>query len=94
MTFIAEVIKLRRMVDSGMSKEDKVGHILKGIAGDAYSFLITEDNLASVASVIRLCRTFEQLKIRCIIPKFGRMANVANFASIATDESLDLASAV
>lgn len=94
LTFIEEVIKLCRMVDSRMPEEDKVGHILKGIAEDVYNFLITKENLASVADVIRHCRTFEQLKTRRIIPKFGRLANVTNVASIADDHALDLASTI
>lgn len=94
MTYIEEVLKLCRMVDSGMSEEDKVGHILKGIAEDVYSFLIAKDNLASVADVIRHCRTFEQLKTRRVTPKFGRLANVTTVASIDNDQSLDLASTI
>lgn len=93
-TYIEEVIKLCRMVDSGMTEEDKVGHILKGIAEDVYSFLIAKDTLTSVADVIRHCRTFEQLKTRRITPKFGRLANVTTVASIESNQPLDLASTI
>lgn len=44
-TYIEEVLKLCRVVDSQMSEEDKVGHLLKGIAEDAYNFLIGRENL-------------------------------------------------
>lgn len=33
-TYIEEVLKLCRTVDSAMTEEDKVGHVLKGIAED------------------------------------------------------------
>lgn len=90
MTYIEEVLKLCRMADSGMSEDDKVGHILKGIAEDVYSFLIAKDNLASVSDVMQHCRTFEQLKTRRVAPKFGRLANVTTIASIDNDQRTDM----
>ncbi|KAH8008818.1 hypothetical protein HPB51_005865 [Rhipicephalus microplus] len=90
-TYIEEVIKLCRTIDSGMSVEDKVGHILKGVAKDVYSFLIAKDTLTSVADVIRHCRNFGQLKMRRITPKFGRLPNVTTIASIDSNQALDLA---
>ncbi|XP_075742282.1 uncharacterized protein LOC119169209 [Rhipicephalus microplus] len=93
-TYIEEVIKLCRTIDSGMSEEDKVGHILKGIAEDVYSFLIAKDTLTSVTDVIRHCRTFEQLKTRRITPKFGRLPNVTTITSIDSNQALDLATTI
>lgn len=78
-----------------MSEEDKVGHLLKGIAEDVYNFLIGKENLGSVTDVIRHCRTFEALKLRRIIPKFGRLAKVTTVASIEDDiPSVDLATTI
>ncbi|KAH8035243.1 hypothetical protein HPB51_004484 [Rhipicephalus microplus] len=93
-TYIEEVIKLCRTIDPGMSEEDKVGHILKGIAEDVYSFLIAKDTLTSVTDVIRHCRTFEQPKTRRITPKFGRLPNVTTITSIDSNQALNLASTI
>ncbi|KAH9382487.1 hypothetical protein HPB48_010927 [Haemaphysalis longicornis] len=76
--------------------EDKVGHLLKGIAEDVYNYLITKENLASALDVIRHCRAFETLKMRRITPKFGRLANVTTVASVdvGSSPSEDIASVV
>lgn len=77
-----------------MPDEDKVGHLLKGIAEDVYNFLITKESLTSPADVIRHCRAFEAFKIRRISPKFGRLPNVPTVASVDTTYSEDIASMV
>ncbi|KAH8029066.1 hypothetical protein HPB51_022234 [Rhipicephalus microplus] len=74
-----------------MSKEDKVGHVLKGIAEDVYNFLIGKDCLNSVSDVTKHCRTSESLKMRRISPKFGRLSNVPTVASVETVPPNDLA---
>ena len=81
-TYIEAILKLCKTVDPRMSEEDKVGHLLKGIAEDVYNYLIAKESLASVADVMKHCRTFETLKLRRITPKFGRLANVATVASV------------
>lgn len=93
-TYIEEVLKLCRTVDSAMSEEDKVGHLLKGIAEDVYTFLISKDSLNTVADVIRHCQTFAALKTRRIAPKFGRLANVTTVASVDDTQAADLASTI
>lgn len=80
--YIEEILKLCKSVDPRMKEEDKVGHLLKGIAEDVYNFLIGKDTLESVADVIKHCRTFETLKAKRITPKFGRLANVTTVASV------------
>lgn len=93
-TFIEEIIKLCKTVNPRMSEEDKVGHLLKGIAEDVYNFLIGKDNLETMSDVIRRCRTFETLKTRRIAPKFGRLANVTTVASVDTNPPTDLSSTI
>lgn len=63
-TYIEEVLKLCKTLDPRMTEEDKVGHLLKGIAEDVYQFLIAIDSLESVSDVIMHCRTFESLRAR------------------------------
>lgn len=81
-TYIEEVLKLCKVLDPRMTEEDKVGHLLKGIAEDVYQYLIAKENLESVSNVILHCRTFEALRARRITPKFGRLANVTTVASV------------
>lgn len=92
--YIEEVLKLCRLVDSSMSDEDKVGHLLKGIAEDVYHFLIAKENLTSVADVIQHCRTFEALKMRRVAPKFGRLANVPTLACVDASTPSDMSSTI
>uniref|UniRef100_A0A6G5A7X7 Retrotransposon gag domain-containing protein n=1 Tax=Rhipicephalus microplus TaxID=6941 RepID=A0A6G5A7X7_RHIMP len=42
-TYIEDILKLCKSVDAHMMEEDKVGHILKGIADDVYHFLIGKE---------------------------------------------------
>lgn len=94
-TYIEEILKLCRTVNPQMTEEDKVGHVVKGIAEDVYNFLIGKENLHTVSELIRHCRTFEALKTRRITPKFGRLANVTTVASVDTSPPLpDLSSAI
>lgn len=93
-TYIEAVLKLCKTTNSRMTEEDKVGHLLKGIAEDVYQFLIAKDNLTSVSDVIRHCRTFETLKTRRITPKFGRLANVTTVASVEETPSQTLLSTI
>lgn len=60
--YIQAILKLCKMVNSRMFEEDKVGHLLKGIAKDLYNYLIGKESLDSVADMIKHCRTFETLR--------------------------------
>lgn len=93
-TYIEDILKLCRVVDIRMPEEDRVGHVLKGIAEDVYNFLISKDNLNTISDVIQHCRTFEALKMRRIAPKFGRLANVTTVASVEVSPSVDFASTI
>ena len=93
-TYIEEVLKLCKIINPRMSEEDKVGHLLKGIAEDVYNFLIGREDLTSVSNVLRHCRTFETLKTRRIAPKFGRLTNVTTVASVDVSPPADLASTI
>ncbi|XP_077547973.1 uncharacterized protein LOC144160607 [Haemaphysalis longicornis] len=93
-TYIEEVLKLCRLVDPQMSEDDKVGHLLKGIAKDVYNFLIGREKLESASDVVQHCRTFEALKKRRITPKFGRLANVTTVASVDVTPPPDYAETI
>lgn len=78
--YIQDVLALCRKIDKDMPEEDKVGHILKGIADDAFNFLLCKD-CSTVESVIAECRRFEQAKSRRIIHRFDRFPNTAATSS-------------
>ncbi|KAH8027793.1 hypothetical protein HPB51_010358 [Rhipicephalus microplus] len=77
--YIEEVLKLCGMVNANMSHENKVGHLLKGIAEDVYNFLITKENLNTPSIFRQQCRAFEAFKTRRILPKFGHLDNVPKY---------------
>lgn len=78
--YIQDVLALCRKVDKDMSEADRVGHILKGIADDAFNLLLCKD-CSTVASVLEVCRRFEQAKHRRISHRFDRLPNTAASSS-------------
>ncbi|KAH8032553.1 hypothetical protein HPB51_026006 [Rhipicephalus microplus] len=89
-TYIEEILKLCGIVNANMSDEDKVGHLLKGIAEDVYNFSVTKENLNTPSIFRQQCCAFKALKTRRILPKFGRLDNVPTVASmdVATCEDI------
>ncbi|XP_077484186.1 uncharacterized protein LOC144094138 [Amblyomma americanum] len=75
-TYIQDVLALCRKVDPNMTEDDKVGHIPKGIADDAFHLLLCRD-CSTVDSVLQVCRRFEQAKHRRIAHRFDRLPNTA-----------------
>ncbi|XP_049519578.1 uncharacterized protein LOC125943984 [Dermacentor silvarum] len=63
LSYIQDVLALGRKVD--MTESDKVGHVLKGIADDAFNLLLCR-NCATVDAIAKECRRFEQAKSRRI----------------------------
>lgn len=79
-TYIHDVLALCAKVDPQMPESDKVGHVLKGIADDAFNLLICKD-CTTVDSVIKECRRFEQAKCRRISQQFIRLPHTAATSS-------------
>ncbi|KAH9382886.1 hypothetical protein HPB48_023503 [Haemaphysalis longicornis] len=90
-TYIAEVWKICRIVKSQKSDENKVGHLLKDIAKDAYNFLIRRDNLNTPSDAIRHCQHGETLKTRSIARRFGILQNVPTVSTCDYDGQADVA---
>lgn len=63
-----------------MNEEEKVGHVLKGIADDAFNLLLCKD-CTTVDAIIKECRRFEQAKSRRITHQFARLPNTAATSS-------------
>lgn len=79
-SYIQDVLALCRKVDNDMSESDKVGHVLKGIADDAFNLLMCR-NCATVDEIIEECRRFELAKSRRISRSFTRLPNTAATSS-------------
>ena len=75
-SYIQEVLALCRRVDEAMSEGDKVGHVLKGIADDAFNLLVYT-NVSTIDRIIQECRRFETAKSRRVRPQFSRLPNTA-----------------
>ncbi|XP_077516182.1 uncharacterized protein LOC144126110 [Amblyomma americanum] len=78
--YIQDILALCHKVDAATSETDKVGHVLKGIADDAFHLLVCKD-CTSIDSIINECRRFEQVKGRRISPSFARLPNMAATSS-------------
>lgn len=59
-----------------MTEADKVSHVLKGIADDAFNLLVYK-NINTVNEIINECRRFEEAKSRRIVQQFTRLPNTA-----------------
>lgn len=80
--YIQDVLALCRKADNTMTEADKIGHILKGIADDAFNLLMCKD-CATVDAIIKECRRFEQAKGRRVPQHFDRLPNTAATSSCA-----------
>lgn len=80
LSYIQDVLALCRKADSNMPESDKVGHVLKGIADDAFNLLMCR-NCATVDAMIEECQRFEQAKSRRIERPFARLPNTAATSS-------------
>lgn len=81
-SYILDVIALCRRVDATMTEADKVSHVLKGIADDAFNLLVFKD-CSTIEDIIKECRRFEALKSRRIAQQFMRLPNTAATSSCA-----------
>ncbi|XP_075735278.1 uncharacterized protein LOC142776126 isoform X1 [Rhipicephalus microplus] len=73
-TYIQDELALCRKADNGMEETEKVAHILKGIADDAFNLLICKD-CNTVDAIIKKCQRFEAAKSRRIAHNFTRLPN-------------------
>lgn len=76
LAYIQDVLTLCRKVDATMAEADKVAHVLKGIADDAFNLLVFR-GCSTVQDVITECRRFEEAKSRRIAHHFARLPNTA-----------------
>lgn len=79
-SYIQDVLSLCMKADAQMTEADKVGHVLKGIADDAFHLLLCKD-CTTVSAIIKECQKFEQAKSRRITAPFTRLPNTAPTSS-------------
>ncbi|GFT52127.1 CCHC-type domain-containing protein [Trichonephila clavipes] len=90
-SYIQGVFGLCQEVNPLMKEDEKVSHLMKGVAEDIYQALLREIN--DTASFIKWCNYIEDMKQKRVgRPKFERLPNVVPVASL-TDET-DLVSLI
>ncbi|XP_077494385.1 uncharacterized protein LOC144105048 [Amblyomma americanum] len=78
--YIQDVLALCNKVDNNVPESDKVGHVLKGIADEAFNLPVYK-NCTTVDDIIKECRRFEEAKSRRIIQPYTRLPNTAATSS-------------
>ncbi|GFV07784.1 CCHC-type domain-containing protein [Trichonephila clavipes] len=69
-----------------MKEDEKVSHLMKGVAEDIYQALLTRE-INDTASFIKWCNYIEDMKQKRVgRPRFERLPNVVPVASL-TDET-------
>lgn len=68
-----------------MSEEEKVNHVLKGIADDAFNLLVF-NNVTRIDTILTECRRLEQAKARRVTHGITRLPNTA--ATSSCDDSV------
>ncbi|XP_077494857.1 uncharacterized protein LOC144105609 [Amblyomma americanum] len=79
-SYIQDVLALCNRVDNNMPESDKVGHVLKGIASDAFNLLVYK-NCTTLDDIIKECRRFEEAKSRRISQPYTRLPITAATSS-------------
>ncbi|GFW06992.1 retrotrans_gag domain-containing protein [Trichonephila clavipes] len=91
-SYIQGVLELCQEVNPLMKEDEKVSHLMKGVAEDIYQALLTRE-INDTASFIKWCNYIEDMKQKRVgRPKFERLPNVVPVASL-TDET-DLVSLI
>ncbi|UYV63976.1 hypothetical protein LAZ67_2006231, partial [Cordylochernes scorpioides] len=90
--YIQDVLCLCKEVDPQMSAEDKISHLMKGIAEELYQALLPRD-VQSTEQFITECRRVEALRCRRVTPtRYERLPNVASLCD--QDDGEDLSSLI
>ncbi|UYV67129.1 hypothetical protein LAZ67_4004017, partial [Cordylochernes scorpioides] len=86
--YIQDVLCLCKEVDPQMSEEDKISHLMKGIAEELYQALLPRD-VQSTEQFITDCRRVEALRCRRVTPtKYELLPNVASLCDQDDEEDL------
>ncbi|GFV51473.1 CCHC-type domain-containing protein [Trichonephila clavipes] len=87
-SYIQSVLKLCHKVNPKMTKNEKVSHLMKGVAEDVYQSLLVMD-ISCNSDFIKECQRIEEMNQRRIAKhQFTRLPNVVSVASIGEHENL------
>nr|GBN64312.1 Transposon Ty3-I Gag-Pol polyprotein [Araneus ventricosus] len=76
-SYIQDALSLCRKANPSMSEDEKVAHLMKGIAEDLYQTLLVQD-FRRVDEFVKRCREIESLRRRRITrTRFQRLPNVS-----------------
>ncbi|UYV79653.1 hypothetical protein LAZ67_18000188 [Cordylochernes scorpioides] len=90
--YMQDLLCLCKEVDPQMSEEDKISHLMKGIAEELYQALLPRD-VQSTEQFITECRRVEALRCRRVTPtRYERLPNVASLCD--QDDGEDLSSMI
>ncbi|GFS63492.1 CCHC-type domain-containing protein [Trichonephila clavipes] len=91
-SYIQSVLGLCQEVNPHMKEDEKVSHLMKGVAEDIYQTLLTRE-INDTANFIKRCNYIEDMKQKRVgRPRFEWLPNVVTVASL-TDET-DLVSLI
>lgn len=74
MAYVQDILSLCHKADAGMADSERISHIFKGIADDAFQLLVFKD-CSTVETLLKECRRFEEVKKRRITSNFTRLPN-------------------
>ncbi|GFX75306.1 retrotrans_gag domain-containing protein [Trichonephila clavipes] len=87
-SYIQGVLGLCQEVNPLMKEDEKVSHLMKGVAEDIYQALLTRE-INDTASFIKWCNYIEDMKQKRVgRPKFERLPNVVPVASLMDETDL------
>ncbi|UYV73599.1 K02A2.6-like [Cordylochernes scorpioides] len=90
--YIQNVLRLCKEVDPKMNEEDKISHLMKGIAEELYQALLPRD-VHNTEQFFTECRRIESLHYKRVTPtKYERLPNVASLSD--HDDRADLSSMI
>ncbi|UYV84832.1 K02A2.6-like, partial [Cordylochernes scorpioides] len=90
--YIQDVLRLCKEVDPQMNEEDKISHLMKGIAEELYQALIPRD-VHNTEQFVTECRRIESIHCKRVTPtKYERLPNVASLSD--HDDRADLSSMI
>ncbi|XP_055950863.1 uncharacterized protein LOC129984945 [Argiope bruennichi] len=87
-SYIQDVLGLCNQIDPNMSDEEKVSHLMKGVAEDVYQALLPKE-VKTTVDFIKCCQYIEEMQQKRIRrQKFSRLPNVIPIASVDEEQPL------
>ncbi|GBM59214.1 hypothetical protein AVEN_209009-1 [Araneus ventricosus] len=89
-SYIQDVLSLCRRVDKSMTEDQKVSHLMKGVAEDLYQVLINRE-VCTVHQFVTCCRQVDAMsKRRVVKPRYERLPNVTPISTANEEDLSDL----